>query len=267
MSALYRKKPIPVEARQLLGSEDGQTGRDLAEWCGGSAGGRFVEPMVLVPTLEGDLMARDWIVKGPRGEFWPVKGSIFAETYEGADAPLHAACRSQFLNEAASVADSCVALYEGSDEAAAAAGAMEGLADRFRRMAGGKAPDARQAARDEAADWLASYPFPADTTGWAHGRSEGVAWAVSILRNPNPTKPEAEPSGQPEFFQIGRTYARKHHAATIRFLVRSIDAAPDGTYRVAFGWRVEDGDYGFTPFDSDDMDGWTDVTEAGGDRG
>ena len=93
MSGLYRKKPIPVEARQLLGSSDGQTGRDLADWCGGSVGGLFAEPKVLVPTLEGDLMARcgDWIVKGPRGKFWPVKGSIFAETYEDADTPPHGA--------------------------------------------------------------------------------------------------------------------------------------------------------------------------------
>lgn len=84
MTSLYRKKPLPIEARQLLGSEDGQTGRDLADWCGGSVGGLFAEPKVLVPTLEGGLTARvgDWIVKGPRGEFWPVKGDIFADTYD-----------------------------------------------------------------------------------------------------------------------------------------------------------------------------------------
>jgi hypothetical protein len=92
MSALYRKKPLPVEARQLLGSEDGQLGRDLADWCGGSVAGTFSEPKVWVPTLEGGLTARcgDWIVKGPREEFWPVKGSIFAETYEDAATPLTA---------------------------------------------------------------------------------------------------------------------------------------------------------------------------------
>ena len=80
----YRKKPIPVEARQLLGSDDGNAGRELAAWCGGSIGGTYREPRILVPTLEGDLTARvgDWIVKGPHGEFWPVKGAIFAETYE-----------------------------------------------------------------------------------------------------------------------------------------------------------------------------------------
>lgn len=117
MSALYRKKPIPVEARQLLGSEDGQTGRDLADWCGGSVGGLFAEPKVLVPTLEGDLTARvgDWIVKGPGGEFWPVKGSIFADTYEDADTPLHAGCRGGVLNEAADAIVSKQDEYEAQE--------------------------------------------------------------------------------------------------------------------------------------------------------
>jgi hypothetical protein len=76
---------------------------------------------------------------------------------------------------------------------------------------------------------------------------------------------EATPTGAtatPDFFQPGHTYTREHHAATVRFLVRGVSWAPDHSYRVAFGWRVdEDGDWEFT--DSDDMDGWTDATEAG----
>jgi hypothetical protein len=64
-----------------------------------------------------------------------------------------------------------------------------------------------------------------------------------------------------DFFQPGRTYAREHHAATIRFLVKLVDQSPDGTYTVAFGWRVEDGDVTWSPFDSDDFTGWVDVTE------
>lgn len=89
MSDLYRKKPIPYEARQLLGSEDGQTGCDLATWCGGSLSGTFAEPKLFVPTLEGELVARvgDWVVKGTHGEFWPVRGDFFAETYEAVDTP------------------------------------------------------------------------------------------------------------------------------------------------------------------------------------
>lgn len=142
MSALYRKKPIPVEARQLLGSEDGQTGRDLADWCGGSVGGLFAEPKVLVPTLEGDLVARvgDWIAKGPRGEFWPVKASIFAETYEDADTPLHAGCRAEALNEAADEMDTHCEQY-----------GVFGVGSRLRRMAGERAiPQAAEATPESA---------------------------------------------------------------------------------------------------------------------
>jgi hypothetical protein len=70
-------------------------------------------------------------------------------------------------------------------------------------------------------------------------------------------------SATPDFFQPGHTYAREHHAATIRFLVKNVDTSPDGFHRVAFGWSVEDGDVTWSPFDSDDMGGWTDVTEGG----
>lgn len=66
----------------------------------------------------------------------------------------------------------------------------------------------------------------------------------------------------PTFFQVGHTYAREHHASTIRFLVKFIDESPDGFYRVAFGWRTEDGDVCASPFDSDDMGGWSDITEV-----
>lgn len=46
--------------------------------------------------------------------------------------------RADALTEAAVVAEGAVSLFEDSDECAAAAGAMEGLAVRFRRMAGEK---------------------------------------------------------------------------------------------------------------------------------
>lgn len=74
------------------------------------------------------------------------------------------------------------------------------------------------------------------------------------------------PDGHADFFEPGRTYGREHHAATIRFLVRYIDDSPCGTYKVAFGWRIEDGDVTWSPFDSDDFGGWTDVTEGGDDQ-
>lgn len=41
---------------------------------------------IYVPTLEGNLFAApdDWIVRGVKGEFYPVKPDIFEETYEPA---------------------------------------------------------------------------------------------------------------------------------------------------------------------------------------
>lgn len=63
------------------------------------------------------------------------------------------------------------------------------------------------------------------------------------------------------FFEVDRTYEREHHGHTIRFLVRCVDESPDGSYRVAFGWRREPFS-GWEPSDSDDFTGWTEVTEA-----
>lgn len=80
--ALYRKKPIPLEARQVCSVH----GREVAQWCGS----RYDDVLhrIIVHTLEGPLPAwsGDWIVKGTRGEFWPVRADVFAETYEPAQA-------------------------------------------------------------------------------------------------------------------------------------------------------------------------------------
>ncbi len=39
---------------------------------------------VIIPTLEGMMRAEpdDWIIRGVKGEFYPIKDSIFRETYE-----------------------------------------------------------------------------------------------------------------------------------------------------------------------------------------
>jgi hypothetical protein len=80
----FRKKPVEIEARQLLGSVDGNVGRVIADWCGGSIGGTYLKPRIVIPTLEGDMRAEpgDWIIRGVQGEFYPCKPDIFAETYE-----------------------------------------------------------------------------------------------------------------------------------------------------------------------------------------
>jgi hypothetical protein len=85
----YRKKPIEIEAVQLLPDN-----RDaVAEWCGGHyspdrvwamAGAARPAYALLVKTLEGAMSAQfgDWIIQGVQGEFYPCKPDIFAQTYE-----------------------------------------------------------------------------------------------------------------------------------------------------------------------------------------
>lgn len=91
-----------------------------------------------------------------------------------------------------------------------------------------------------------------------------VAWWLRMLVGGTKKATAAAATATPDFFQVGHTYAREHHASTIRFLVRYIDDSPEGIpHRVAFGWRTEDGDVCASPPDSDDFTGWIDVTEAG----
>ena len=80
-----RRKPVELEAMQLLNSN-----YDLvANWCKGLLVKRSdnFEPSIQILTLEGVMTARlnDYIIKGVRGEFYPVAHSIFKETYEVID--------------------------------------------------------------------------------------------------------------------------------------------------------------------------------------
>ena len=45
------------------------------------------ETYAMIETLEGTMRANigDWIIKGVKGEFYPVKNEIFLETYEKVD--------------------------------------------------------------------------------------------------------------------------------------------------------------------------------------
>lgn len=80
----YRKKPIPIEARQFTGDNF----QELQYW-----GNDFVvfsdydEDAFCVHTLEGPIWGEkgDYIVKGVRGEFYICQKDIFEETYEPFD--------------------------------------------------------------------------------------------------------------------------------------------------------------------------------------
>ena len=83
---MYRKKPVVIEARQLL---DDDNVRATAKWCKGFVA--EVETVISIrlvgieiKTLEGTMLAEvnDFIIKGIRGEFYPCKPDIFEATYE-----------------------------------------------------------------------------------------------------------------------------------------------------------------------------------------
>ena len=83
----YRKKPVVIEAVQWNPSERGsQIGgwpnswkKMALKWKVG-----LVHLNLFIPTLEGEMRADkgDWIIKGVKGEFYPIKDEIFRETYD-----------------------------------------------------------------------------------------------------------------------------------------------------------------------------------------
>jgi hypothetical protein len=94
----FRKKPVEIEARQLIGSNADMHAVYL--WIEKNTQGSFdpyadevpasgvsIDPatgFMLIATLEGVMQAKpgDWIIRGVQGEFYPCKPDIFEATYE-----------------------------------------------------------------------------------------------------------------------------------------------------------------------------------------
>ena len=92
---LYRKVPVTVEAVRYDGiNKDaiekfmGKSLKSDTNDCAYRAT-TAVAPIrkLIIPTLEGDIFASpgDFIIKGVKGEFYPIKAEIFLETYEPAE--------------------------------------------------------------------------------------------------------------------------------------------------------------------------------------
>ena len=81
----FRKKPVVIEAMKfILGNE-----KEIEKFIGNAnlifgigLDNKISE--IGIPTLEGTMTANlnDWIIKGVKGEFYPIKNDIFIETYE-----------------------------------------------------------------------------------------------------------------------------------------------------------------------------------------
>jgi hypothetical protein len=104
--------------------------RDAAS-SGGSAMNHPVELSVQQVDTLWDAVA----IPGPKAATFPDQHERVCRAVAEILLEARAAARASTFSEAAVIAEEAVALFEGSDEAAAAAGAMEGVAARFRRMA------------------------------------------------------------------------------------------------------------------------------------
>lgn len=93
MAALYRKKPIMVEAMCWNGTLESAT--EVVLWLRGLGGvanyvaskensSWDIPATILVHTLEGDMHAKpgDYVIRGIKGEFYPIDGEIFRASYD-----------------------------------------------------------------------------------------------------------------------------------------------------------------------------------------
>ena len=78
----FRKKPVVIEAKQYLAYIPNI--KECLEFLEGNGGVNPISGEFYIRTLEGIMLCSrgDWIVKGSRGEFYPVKPEIFTQTYE-----------------------------------------------------------------------------------------------------------------------------------------------------------------------------------------
>jgi hypothetical protein len=84
----YRKKPVVIDAFQF----DGKSWDVLELWGDTSFNYKSSEhggPALFIQTLEGVMRADpgDWVVRGVKGEVYPVKPDIFAMTHEPVEDP------------------------------------------------------------------------------------------------------------------------------------------------------------------------------------
>ena len=81
----FRKKPVVIEAVQFVDTDESilklsELGLDPVRIDYAD----LDNPILKIETLEGMMIASEgnYIIKGVRGEFYPCKPDIFAETYE-----------------------------------------------------------------------------------------------------------------------------------------------------------------------------------------
>lgn len=84
--AKFRKKPVIIEAIQFL--ETKENFDSIKEFMGKDSSLLIYDyqelPRVFIKTLEGRMGVSkgDWVIRGIKNEFYPIKPDIFKATYE-----------------------------------------------------------------------------------------------------------------------------------------------------------------------------------------
>lgn len=75
----FVKKPIPIDTIQWTGYNFDE----IANFMGDSRPVIAGTNNLLISTLEGEMKAipGSWIIRGPKGEYYPCRKDIFEETY------------------------------------------------------------------------------------------------------------------------------------------------------------------------------------------
>ena len=79
----FIKKPIPVEAVQWTGGN----AEEIINFMGDNPPVFDFWNSIIIQTLEGEMKAPigSWVIRGPKGEYYPCRRDIFEETYERID--------------------------------------------------------------------------------------------------------------------------------------------------------------------------------------
>lgn len=82
--ALYRKKPVPVEASRWWEDGDHPAVKPIPDDQGECSCRRKLNEHGYIETLEGTMRVcpGDWVITGVAGEHYPCKHEIFKQTYE-----------------------------------------------------------------------------------------------------------------------------------------------------------------------------------------
>ena len=94
MNDLYRKKPVTVHAWQITAEDLDTLPSVPASWPSWMEEAWRTEVIytdddgsLYIKTLEGtsySITPSYWIIRGVKGEMWPVRNDVFLETYEEA---------------------------------------------------------------------------------------------------------------------------------------------------------------------------------------